>query len=114
MHEYSLVRGLLSQIEDLRKEHAAGSVISVRLMIGEFSGVEADLLQSAFLELSQGTAVAGASVDIHRTTLEARCEECGREFMVQKFRFVCPGCQSGRTTICRGDELLLESVTFGK
>lgn len=112
MHEYSLVRGLLSQIEELRRQHDACLVLSLRLIVGEFSGVEADLLQSAFQDLSKGTPAEAASIDIVTTELTAECHNCGNHFTVDRFQFVCPQCQSTKVSIERGDELILESVTF--
>lgn len=112
MHEYSLVRGLLRQIEELRRQHDACLVVSLRLIVGEFSGVEADLLHSAFEDLSKGTPAEAASIDIIKTELTAACQCCGNHFAVNRFQFVCPQCQSTKVAIERGDELILESVTF--
>ena len=112
MHEYSLVRGLLTQVDEMRCQHQADSVVSIKLTVGEFSGIEADLLHSAFEELSQGTALEGAILELTRTILEARCEMCQSEFPIVKFRFICPECNSLSVTICQGEELLLESVTM--
>lgn len=112
MHEYSLMRGLLSQVETLRRQHAADQVVSIRLVIGEFSGIEAELLQSAFEDLAQGTASAEAKLELVRTQLSARCSNCNRIFNVENFRFVCPHCKSQNVVIEQGEELLLDTVTF--
>jgi len=112
MHEYSLIRGLLSQVEGLRTQYQADRVTSIRLIIGEFSGVEADLLQSAFDDLSQGTSIAGADLAIQTTSLSGRCEDCDSVFLIEKYRFRCPHCDSTLVTIQQGEELLLETVTF--
>lgn len=112
MHEYSLMRGLLTQVEALRHQHAADQVVSIRLVIGEFSGIEADLLQSAFEDLAQGTASAGAKLELVRTHLGARCADCKNVFNVENFHFVCPQCRSQHVVIEQGEELLLDTVTF--
>ena len=52
MHERSLVRSLLAQVQALAAEHPADRVAAIRVRIGEFSGVEPELLQSAYEELA--------------------------------------------------------------
>ena len=112
MHEYSLMRGLLPQVDELRTRHQADRVVSIRLIVGEFSGVEADLLQSAFDDLSEGTPMAGAVLDIQRTGLSGRCADCNSVFTIEKFRFICPHCESTAISIHQGEELLLDTVTL--
>ena len=55
---------------------------------------------------------AGAELVMDRVPLEARCEACGRAFVVEAFRFECPGCHSPDTVVVRGEGLILESVTM--
>ena len=50
MHEYSIVQNLLDQCEDQAKQHGAKKVEKVVVKIGVMSGVEPDLLQTAFDE----------------------------------------------------------------
>ena len=106
------MRGLLSQVDGLRSRHRADHIVSIRLIVGEFSGVEADLLQSAFDDLSRETPMAGAFLDIQRTSLAGRCADCESVFAIEKFRFVCPHCQSADVSIHQGEELLLDTVTL--
>jgi Zn finger protein HypA/HybF involved in hydrogenase expression len=51
MHESSLASDWVRQVDQLAREHGAERVLTVRLRIGEFSGVEADLLASAYARL---------------------------------------------------------------
>lgn len=112
MHETSLVRSLLKQVERVVVEHNAGRVLSVRLSIGEFSGVEPDLIRCAFDDLVQNTSMNGAALIVTRVPLEAQCNSCEHSFHVERFRFECPMCRQKEITIVRGEELLLESVTL--
>jgi hydrogenase nickel incorporation protein HypA/HybF len=114
MHELSLARALLRQVEELRQSHRADGVRTVRVSVGEFSGVEADLLSSAFCELTEGTPMEGARLSIERVPLEARCAVCEHEFPVRTFRFVCPHCEARDVWIVRGEELMLETLTLAE
>jgi len=112
MHELSLARPLLQQIDDLRSSRRGCTVRSARISVGEFSGVDATLLQSAFDQSTRGTSLDGAELFVEPVPLQARCRDCQTEFPVIGFRFVCPACEGHSTEILRGEELMLESVTF--
>ena len=110
MHEYSLARALLRQVEEIVRREGAGCVRSVGVTIGEFSGVDPDLLQMAFRDLSERSLAVNSVLLIEKVALEARCETCSNEFLVERFRFVCPQCESRSVEITRGEEMMLERV----
>jgi hydrogenase nickel incorporation protein HypA/HybF len=112
MHEQSLVKALLRQVEAVAVPHSGSRVISIRVRIGEFSGVEAELLASAYEDLVQHTTFCGATLDVERVTLEAVCQQCGHRFRVEQFNFQCAKCGSIRLTLQGGEELLLDSVVM--
>jgi hydrogenase nickel incorporation protein HypA/HybF len=112
MHERSLVRALLRQVETLAAQHRSSRVIGIRVRIGEFSGVEPELLESAYDDLVEQTSLRGAELAIDRVPLEAICQQCGKRFQIADYRFECAGCGSVQLTISGGEELLLESVTM--
>lgn len=112
MHEQSLACALLSKVDDLSASHRNGEVRRVRLTVGEFSGVDAELLGSALRQASACTALQGVEFSIARVPLEARCRTCSTDFPVERFCFDCPECGGSTTDIIRGEELVLESVTF--
>jgi hydrogenase nickel incorporation protein HypA/HybF len=110
MHEYSLARALLRQVEEIVRREGAARVHSVGVTIGEFSGVDPDLLQMAFEDLSEHSLAINAVLLIEKVALEARCETCSKEFLVQRFCFICPQCDSGSVNVIRGEEMMLERV----
>lgn len=114
MHEESLARALLRDVLALAGSWPGQAVREVRVSVGEFSGVEAELFREAFVRVSRGSLVEGADLNVQRVPLEGRCRRCGREFIVQRFRFVCPACGGREVQVVRGEELLLESLTVSK
>ena len=112
MHERSLVRALLRQVEALAARHAPNRVIGIRVRIGEFSGVEPELLATAYDALVEQSMLQGAELTIERVPLEAICQHCGQQFHIDKYRFECVSCGSAQLTISGGEELLLDSVTM--
>lgn len=111
MHEFSLVRNLLRQVDTLRREQKAERVVSIRVSVGEFSGVEPELFRDAYELLIEETPMQGAELQMTCVPLESRCDCCGWDFAVERFRFECPKCNSRDVTIISGEGLVLESVT---
>ncbi|MFO1094386.1 MAG: hydrogenase maturation nickel metallochaperone HypA [Planctomycetaceae bacterium] len=112
MHELSLARALLKQVKELSASNRNGELRRVRLTVGEFSGVETELLESALRESTFGTSLEGVELSITRVPLTAQCKTCGAKFRVERFCFVCPDCGAGGTDVIGGEEIVLESVTF--
>ena len=112
MHERTLVSALLRQVDRLAAKHSANRVKAVTVSVGEFSGVEPDLLHTAFADLAKSTVADGAEFRLNRVPLEARCEGCGAEFPVRKFCFECPACDGRTVSVLRGEDFVLDSVTM--
>ena len=112
MHERSIVRALLKQVHELQTARGADRVVAVRVSVGAFSGVEADLIHSAFEELVDDSPIRGARLELQEIPLTARCPLCSCDFAVVNFRFQCPKCDESRVKIVRGEGLVLESVTL--
>jgi hydrogenase nickel incorporation protein HypA/HybF len=110
MHERSLVKALLRQVENLAAAHPGSHIVSIHVHIGEFSGVEPELFATAYDELVTQTPLRGAALNLERVALEAVCDQCGSRFRIERFKFQCGKCGSLRLAIHGGEELLLDSV----
>ena len=73
MHEFALCELLLRQVETLQKEQNADRVTGVRVKVGEFSGVEPELLQQAgdYVIVHVGFAIQRMDEDEALKTLAA-------------------------------------------
>jgi hydrogenase nickel incorporation protein HypA/HybF len=110
MHEISLVRSLIRQVEALVSEQG-GTATEIEVSIGPLSGVEPLLVQSAFAQLAPKSRIAGASLRIEETELCAICRDCGNTFSVESFRFLCPACDSRAVEVTSGDGFRLERIS---
>lgn len=108
MHEVSLVRSLLEQVDRIVTEQGGRAAVEVRVEIGPLSGVEPLLVKEAFALLAGDTTLI-----IDEVPLTARCQSCNAEFEIKNFRFVCPHCDGRETSVVRGDAFRLMSVTVG-
>lgn len=113
MHEHSLVRSLLGQVERLRIEQGGEQVREVRVENGPLSGVESMLVAAAFARLRHDIpAAAVAELFIDEAPLEVQCPRCGRDSEVRDFRFRCGCCGHDAVRVVRGDTFQLVSVTL--
>ena len=99
MHERSLVKALLRQVGELAAEYPGSRIRSIQVCIGEFSGVEPELLASAYDDLVIETPFRGAALNLEQVPLEAGCDQCGSRFRIERFNFQCDKCGSPRLTI---------------
>ena len=104
MHESSLVRSLLKQVERLCEQHGGTAIEQIEVEIGPLSGVEPLLVREAFDILSIQTGCAGSGLLIQEVPLKARCHDCQAEFELLSFVFACSGCLSHSIQITSGDE----------
>jgi len=112
MHELSLVRSLLQQVEEIACAERASGVEYVCVALGPLSGVEPLLIRSAFEQLAPATAAAGAELVVDEIPLTVLCLDCGALFDAADFRFHCPECGSPQTRVVSGEEFRLMSVTI--
>ncbi|MBC7966678.1 MAG: hydrogenase maturation nickel metallochaperone HypA [Fuerstia sp.] len=110
MHEESLIRSLLRQVEELAQQHHAIAVEDIEVEVGPLSGVEPLLLQDAFERLRAQFLWPQADLSVLQVGLDVRCRNCGTESQLQDFRFMCHECGSTSLQIVRGDACRLLNV----
>ena len=110
MHERSLVKTLIEQVREEGRARGLGRIHEIQLQIGEFSGVEPTLVESAFNEMSPEYWETEVRLIVEVIPLTAACRTCRASFPVEGFRFVCPQCGGGDVHVTAGEELRLASV----
>lgn len=92
MHEMSLVEGVRDLIEDAAVREGFARVLSVRVEIGQLSGVERESFEFCFdLAMRDGVA-AGAWLDIVATPGCGRCPQCGATTTLASVYDPCAQC----------------------
>lgn len=112
MHERTLAGQLIDQIQRACRERRLERPVAARVILGEFSGVEPQLLEIAFSELVHERGLGPLNLVLEVVPLAARCTACDHEFAVSRFRFVCPCCGGSDVQIIRGEDLCLASLTI--
>jgi hydrogenase nickel incorporation protein HypA/HybF len=106
MHELAVAESLVSVVETRAAEYQAARVTSVRLRIGEASGIVVDSLAFCFEMLaSMNPMLAGAQLACEIVPHRALCRGCDAEFPVEGFVARCPTCGEWSSDIVSGTEL---------
>jgi len=110
VHELSVCLSILDQVRSIAADRNANSVQRIELRIGPLSGVEADLLRSAWPMASAGTLAVDADLVIDEAEIVVRCATCGAETPAAANRLVCGDCGDFHTRVISGDEMILQRV----
>ncbi len=113
MHELSIALAVVAQVEEAARAHGARRVGSLRVRIGELSGVVPDALAFSFDLASDGTLLEGAELITETVPARARCPVCERETAVGVPPALwCPACGQPLTELLTGRELDIGDVVF--
>jgi hydrogenase nickel incorporation protein HypA/HybF len=107
MHEYSLVSAMVERVEREARARQAVAVSRLSVRIGALSGVEPELLASAFTLCRQGL-LAAAELEIRRSEAVWTCPACG-EPVAAGGVLRCAACDVP-ARLASGDEILLERI----
>ncbi|MEJ2372541.1 MAG: hydrogenase maturation nickel metallochaperone HypA [Sulfurimonas sp.] len=107
MHEYSIVQALLDSCEAQVESNDATSVSKVVVKIGVMSGVEPDLLQTAFDTFKEKTVCENAEFIINTQKVVIECNECKTEKTLEELEYKCDNCGSIDINVIDGEEMYL-------
>lgn len=110
MHEYSIINAMLDLCEEHAKQNGAKRVFKVRVAIGLLSGVEPQLLKSAFETFREGSICEGAEFLLDIKEVKIECRECKEVFEPKDNSYICPKCESIDIEIISGKEMHLMSL----
>ncbi len=109
MHEYSIARALLDQVEAHARTHQASAVHRIEVRIGELAGVEGDLLAAAYELVREGSPVCrGAALEVVPVAARWECPSCGRPIARGAVLRCAPCARPAR--LAAGEEILLERI----
>jgi hydrogenase nickel incorporation protein HypA/HybF len=108
MHEYSIVQALVERVEaEARARHAA-AVHRLSIRIGELSGVDVELLTTAYATFRERTICQGAELDVQRIPARWECPDCGEDVRSGTM-LRCARC-GAPARLATGDEIVLDRI----
>lgn len=108
MHEYSIVQALLNRVEAECASRGASAVHRLSVRIGELSGIEPDLLATAWETFREDSICRGAPLEIRRVPAQWACPTCGTP-IAKGMRLQCSVCEVP-AKLAGGDEIVLEQI----
>ncbi len=88
----------------------AERIKAVQIAIGEISGLDQNVIQQDWDELSRGTPLEHTQIHFRSITAEAQCMACFKKYHPDSGNIHCPNCGSFGAKILSGEEFHLESI----
>ena len=108
MHEYSIVQSLLGRVQESVRTYDVAAIRGLRVRIGSLSGVDPELLRTAYELCAPGTLCEGARLEIEEVRAQWCCPRCGEDGADGQ-PLTCARCGSP-LSLAAGDEIVLEKV----
>ena len=109
MHEYSLIQSLVTRVEEEARRRGAVAVHALSVRIGELSGVDPDLLCTAYETFREGTVCERASLSLSRVAASWSCPRC-RRVLARGAVLRCPDCELPAELAPGSDALFLDRI----
>jgi hydrogenase nickel incorporation protein HypA/HybF len=109
MHEYSLVQSLVERVEAEAAKRRAVAVHRLVVRIGELSGVDPELLQTAYDTFREGTVCGKAALVLERVPATWSCPRCGARIR-RGAALRCAPCGVPARLDDGGDALMLNGI----
>ena len=110
MHEYPITEQIVKIAEKNCKEARASRVISVNLVVGDYSGLVPESIHMYFDLIAEGTVCEGAEINMKRIKPKLKCPSCGALFERDPMSFACPSCGTDGEPTEIGKEFYIESI----
>ena len=110
MHEISVARQIVSIASGRARALGYANVKAVRVQIGSWTCMNADLLRRAFAAATSENGKSGADLHVEVVKPQCKCGECGCAFEPDEFALRCVECGSARVVLTHGREIVVESI----
>ncbi|NOZ92346.1 hydrogenase maturation nickel metallochaperone HypA [bacterium 3DAC] len=110
MHELSVAESIWNILEDELKKIGGGKLLSVKIVIGELSGVVPDALDFYLNLLKDDKGQPDVTFHYTHVPVKFQCGSCGHTFTVDRPMFACPQCGSVDVKIISGNEFYIEEI----
>ncbi len=110
MHELSVAESIWNVLQDEIKKLGDVKLISVKIVIGELSGVVPDALDFYLNLLKDDMGQPDTTFIYKYVPVKFQCQQCGHTFTVDKPLFACPKCGSSDVKIISGNEFYIDEI----
>jgi len=111
MHELSIAQNIVEIVQQYVPD--GRQVRSVKLELGELSGIVPDSLEFCFGAIIGDTPLEGARLDIDVVPVRALCRGCRALVTIEDAAFVCVHCASTDLQVTSGMEMKVLEIEVG-
>lgn len=112
MHELSVINSVIKQVNQVAEENQITRVASVKLKIGEVSGIVNEYLTDYWQwAVKKHEHLQGSELVIENTPAVTWCEACERRYPTVQYGRQCPYCGSESTYLLEGREFIISEIT---
>jgi hydrogenase nickel incorporation protein HypA/HybF len=108
VHEYSIVQALVERVDAEARARRATAVHRLSIRVGELSGVEVQLLTTAYETFRERTICERATLDVELVPARWECPACGSA-IGRGERLTCRAC-AAPARLVQGDEIMLDRI----
>ena len=108
MHEYAVVQALIDRVDAEARARGAHTVHRLSVRVGELSGLDVELFETAYATFRDRTVCADAELCVTIVPVRWQCDQCDvAPALGATLR--CPRC-GGRLRLATGDEIVLDRI----
>lgn len=112
MHEMTIAMNIVDIVCQKADKEKAVKVNSVKLVIGELSGIMINSLEFCFEAACKNTIADGAELKINIINAEAFCKSCKKNFSIESDFSPCPTCNDFNFELIKGKEFSIKSFNI--
>jgi hydrogenase nickel incorporation protein HypA/HybF len=110
MHELSIAQSILEIVREYVPEQGSAEVQSVKVRLGNLSGVVPESLEFCFSALISDTPWREAKLNFEHVPTEVDCLECGKRSRIEEPLFLCPECNGNKIKLISGAQLQVVEI----
>lgn len=110
MHELAITDSIMKIAIKEAEKNNFNKVLSIKIKIGEFSGVLPQLIQEYYNIVSEGTIAENANLVIEKIPVKIKCQDCNQTNEIDKMKVMCPDCKGTNVKIIAGREFYVDSI----
>ncbi len=112
MHELSIIKSLIEQVEQICKEHGEKSVSRIVLRVGLLEHINPDTFMFMFEQAKEATCAESAELVLVIEPTKIQCRKCSHVYKPEDSIWLCPRCNEIGGEIVQGTDIVLEAVYF--
>ena len=110
MHEMSIAQNIVDIAVSAAQRGGAEKITAVNVVAGEMRAIVPTQLTFCFGIAAEGTIASGAQLNLEIVPVRGECRECGEDFDIHDFEYICPKCESSDVEIIGGTELRIKDI----